>query len=236
MKRILSAVMLLAMCCLLLTGCMCKHEYKDATCTEPTTCTLCGKTQGDPTGHIPSDMVTGELDFDAHTSQSYQFCLVCQESLHSETVDLTSMISGGKFVFTPNQFANGLENYFGGTYTVEQDSLDSGALVSMIYDASGSSIGAIMYLGGGDSLTSDDADSTEVNGMICYWYTEDNGVIVEVMGGILCGCDASLTKEASYTTLSAIINSYGDTYSQNGIIHTVTLNDGDFVFVLAIED
>ena len=105
----------------------------------------------------------------------------------------------------------------------------------MIKSSSGSSIGAIMYLGGGDSLTPDDADSAEINGMICYWYTEDNGIIVEIMGGILCGCDASLNKEASYTTLSAIIDSYGDTYSQNGIIHTVTLNDGDFVFVLAIE-
>lgn len=235
MKRIIYAVLLLAMCCLLLTGCMCKHEWNDATCTTPTTCALCGKTEGDPTGHIPGDMVTGELDFEAKTSQSYQFCLVCSESLHSETVSLTSMTSGSTFIFTPNQFNEGLENYLGGTYTVEQDTLDSGALIAMIYDASGSSVGAIMYLADGENLTEADADSANISGMICYWYTDDNGIIVEIMGGILCGCDASLDEEASYTTLSAIIDAYGDTYTKNGIVYTVTLNDGDFVFVLAID-
>ena len=235
MKRIISALLLVAMCCLLLTGCMCKHEWKDATCTTPTTCTLCNKTEGEPTGHIPGDLVSGEIDFASKTSLSYQRCRICSEYLSNETVSLTSMVNGSHFIFTPNQFNDGMESYYAGTYTMETDTLDSGALISMIYDASGSSIGAIMYLNGGDSLTMSDADSALINGMICYWYTEDNAVIIDAMTGLLCGCDASYDEQGALNALSAMIDAYPDTYTTNGFNYTVTLNDGDFVFLISID-
>lgn len=36
---------------MILTGCQCKHEWKEATCTEPKICTKCGETEGEPLGH-----------------------------------------------------------------------------------------------------------------------------------------------------------------------------------------
>ena len=36
---------------LLLTACSCKHEWKEATCTTPKTCSLCNETEGEPLGH-----------------------------------------------------------------------------------------------------------------------------------------------------------------------------------------
>ena len=36
---------------MILTGCQCKHEWKEATCTEPKTCGKCGETEGEPSGH-----------------------------------------------------------------------------------------------------------------------------------------------------------------------------------------
>lgn len=45
---ILTAVLLVA---LLLTGCQCKHEWADATCEVPKTCTKCGETEGEALGH-----------------------------------------------------------------------------------------------------------------------------------------------------------------------------------------
>lgn len=36
---------------LLFVGCSCTHEWEDATCTTPKTCTKCGKTEGEPLGH-----------------------------------------------------------------------------------------------------------------------------------------------------------------------------------------
>lgn len=46
------AVVFLGLCFLLiLSGCACKHEWKEATCTEPRICSKCGETEGEALGH-----------------------------------------------------------------------------------------------------------------------------------------------------------------------------------------
>ncbi|MDO5444427.1 MAG: peptidylprolyl isomerase [Eubacteriales bacterium] len=50
MKKILAVVLVLVMA-FMLCGCCLKHEFAPATCTEPETCTKCGKTQGEALGH-----------------------------------------------------------------------------------------------------------------------------------------------------------------------------------------
>lgn len=40
---------------LLLAGCGCEHEWYTATCTAPKTCSLCGKTEGEPLPHTWED-------------------------------------------------------------------------------------------------------------------------------------------------------------------------------------
>lgn len=40
-----------AFCCLMLTGCHMNHEWQEATCTTPKTCTIGGETEGEPLGH-----------------------------------------------------------------------------------------------------------------------------------------------------------------------------------------
>lgn len=37
--------------CIVLTGCECKHEWTDATCSEPKTCSKCGEVEGEPLEH-----------------------------------------------------------------------------------------------------------------------------------------------------------------------------------------
>jgi len=52
MKRSIVLLIALAMvCCVVLTGCQCKHEWADATCTAPKTCSKCSETEGEPLGH-----------------------------------------------------------------------------------------------------------------------------------------------------------------------------------------
>ena len=48
LSLILALVLVLT---LVLAGCGCKHEWKDATCTDPKTCSLCGVTEGEKLGH-----------------------------------------------------------------------------------------------------------------------------------------------------------------------------------------
>lgn len=49
-KKIVFGVICLALSTLLLTGC-CEHEWVEATCTEPKTCSVCGATEGEAVGH-----------------------------------------------------------------------------------------------------------------------------------------------------------------------------------------
>lgn len=51
MKRRLYILALALVCVLALAGCQCEHEWKDATCDTPKTCTLCDATEGAPLGH-----------------------------------------------------------------------------------------------------------------------------------------------------------------------------------------
>ena len=51
MKKRIVILTILALFLLTLTGCQCKHEWKEATCTSPKICSLCEETEGEPLGH-----------------------------------------------------------------------------------------------------------------------------------------------------------------------------------------
>lgn len=51
MKKISSILTAFILTALLLTGCQCKHEWVDATCETPKTCTKCSETEGEALGH-----------------------------------------------------------------------------------------------------------------------------------------------------------------------------------------
>lgn len=49
-KRITLFCIVVMFCCFL-SGCQCEHEWIDANCTTPKTCSLCDDTEGEPIGH-----------------------------------------------------------------------------------------------------------------------------------------------------------------------------------------
>ena len=53
-----------------LSGCCLSHEWEEATCTAPETCTKCGETQGEPTGH----------KWEEATCTQPEICSVCEET------------------------------------------------------------------------------------------------------------------------------------------------------------
>ena len=58
-KKIL-VVLLVCFVLLCFSSCKCKHEWAEATCTEPMTCSLCGEKQGEPLGHKWSEATCTE--------------------------------------------------------------------------------------------------------------------------------------------------------------------------------
>ncbi len=55
MKKYLYTVLLLALIVFLLTACSCEHEWQNATCSAPVTCSKCGETAGEPLPHTWKD-------------------------------------------------------------------------------------------------------------------------------------------------------------------------------------
>ncbi len=56
--KVFSLLLVLVMLLSLLAACECKHEWKDATCEKPKTCSLCGKTEGEKLAHKWADATT----------------------------------------------------------------------------------------------------------------------------------------------------------------------------------
>ena len=52
MKKSLILIVLVLVCTLVLTGCFCQHEWAEANCVSPKTCTKCEKTEGEALGHV----------------------------------------------------------------------------------------------------------------------------------------------------------------------------------------
>ena len=93
MKKRIVILTILALFLLTLTGCQCKHEWKEATCTSPKICSLCEETEGEPLGHSWVDTACaapktcsacGEIEGEAlahtFTGGNYQdptLCTVC---------------------------------------------------------------------------------------------------------------------------------------------------------------
>lgn len=65
-KKLGMAALLLAVV-LELTGCQCEHEWAEADCLNPKTCTKCGETEGEPVGHHWSEA----------TCEAPETCTVC---------------------------------------------------------------------------------------------------------------------------------------------------------------
>ena len=69
-KKIMQVIFTLGLLSILFTGCCLSHEWQEATCTNPKTCSKCGKTEGDALGH----------SWQEATCTEPQTCSVCGET------------------------------------------------------------------------------------------------------------------------------------------------------------
>ena len=129
MKKRIVILSLFLICLSLLAGCMCQHEWTEATCSAAKTCSKCEKTEGAPLGHvwyaatctapktcsvcdetegIPLEHTPGEkqetFDFIAATKTAEEFCSVCNTAIGTSSSPLTSFIGNKRFLFTPREF------------------------------------------------------------------------------------------------------------------------------------
>lgn len=115
---------------ILLSGCMCQHEWinadcinpktcrncgktvgetlphtwLEATCEEPITCSYCAQTDGAPLGHQEGDWEFLETDFNSAEQHYGKYCRTCGKLTISESRKMDSLIEGNDFLLNPEQF------------------------------------------------------------------------------------------------------------------------------------
>lgn len=105
MKKILFLFIVSA--AFMLSGC-CKHEWKEATCTEPKTCILCGETEGESLGHSEGEWVTIVEPTCEETGLQTISCIVCNETLYKEDLKAVGHAEGDWETLTePNCMVEG---------------------------------------------------------------------------------------------------------------------------------
>lgn len=128
MKRILPICFA---CILMFTGCGCKHEWIEATCTTPKTCSLCKQTEGTPVSHswsdatckapktcdtcgttegeqlphIPGEWTTFRTEYVTAQSLMVQQCKDCGEILGENIIVLEQMHDGTHFLLSAEDYA-----------------------------------------------------------------------------------------------------------------------------------
>ena len=116
---------------LLLCGCCLSHEWVDASCTAPKTCSKCGKTEGEPLGHQWKEatcmeaknctlcgLTEGEKlehtfgeeeirnpNYVEGTATYVRTCTHCAEQSETEK-EITQFVDQGVFLMTPEEFSD----------------------------------------------------------------------------------------------------------------------------------
>lgn len=134
MKHRLSVCLLFICILFILTGCGCKHEWIEVTCTTPKTCSLCNETEGTPVSHswsnatctapktcdtcgitegellphTPGEWTTFRTEYVTAKSLMVQQCKDCGEILDENIILLEQMHDGTHFLLSAEDYAERL--------------------------------------------------------------------------------------------------------------------------------
>ena len=134
MKQQIVLLTVLLLCICLMTGCQCEHDWIDATCTTPKTCSKCNETEGTAPGHVWNDANCTEAkkcsacgltegnalghtpgteqevcDIVRCTITTEQYCTTCNACLNQNVAPIESLIQNDMFLFTPEEFMTRME-------------------------------------------------------------------------------------------------------------------------------
>ena len=171
MKKLVLLTLVLAMV-LTMVGCGCKHQWEDATCTAPKTCSLCGETEGDVLEHTPGQMELASVDTDALTVTYQQVCTGCGMVLDTQEGTTGLAPVDGKFVLSPNEWNACLTsniNAMGAsqTYLPCISENEDDAIVHGIVTLSGITAAMSYYDADGNVLTTGQADDRNLIYNLC---------------------------------------------------------------------
>ena len=134
MKKVLTLIAVLCMAVMVFTGCFestpaCEHNWTEATCTAPQTCSLCGETDGEALGHTEETITGTAATCTTAGLTDGKKCSVCGEITVQQTTiaakDHTEeTVAGTPATCTEPGLTDGKKCSVCGVTTVEQTSID----------------------------------------------------------------------------------------------------------------
>ena len=139
MKKVLSLIAILCMSLVFFVGCdflsqftktPCEHNWVDATCTEPKTCSECGETDGEPNGHTEETIAGKAATCTEAGLTEGKKCTVCGETTVQQTViaalgHTEEIIAGTAATCTEAGQTDGKKCTVCGVTTVQQTVIDA---------------------------------------------------------------------------------------------------------------
>ena len=88
MKRKLCYLLIVALCTLSLVACGCEHEWSEATCTTPKTCSKCGESTGEVSHQLGEWEITKAAEY-RKSGEKIQKCVVCNTVVNTKSYSLS---------------------------------------------------------------------------------------------------------------------------------------------------
>jgi len=193
------------------------HEWQNATCTEPKTCTRCGETEGAALGHKWSDWeVTSEATA-VQDGVRTRICTICG-STENENFGLEVLHKDGYFLMSPKEFGERLDSKLIGqdaTMYYNMNGMSCGITGSMDLGQykKGEAIASILFSSKEGTLDISEKDSKSIHLIAAKFFTTDSDKIVDTMLGIIQTCDGSVDDTGARSIGRSIIAA-----AQNGDI------------------
>ena len=139
MKKVLSLIAILCLALVCFAGCdifnqptepTCEHEWADATCTAPKTCSLCGATDGEALGHTEETVAGTAATCTESGMTDGKKCTVCGETIVEQTAisalgHTEETVAGTPATCTEPGMTDGKKCTTCGVTTAEQTAIDA---------------------------------------------------------------------------------------------------------------
>lgn len=167
MKRTVLTTGLVLVLALCLSACGCRHEWVEATCVSPRTCSICGITEGEMLSHEPGQWRIAESDYVHAENHLVRPCTGCGALLEEYTAKMDSLHNDWGFHLSAEDFAERLmaeiQQLQGGAgeYTAQIVSEDGKAQLNIVYTEFGfrETAAELTFGIGGDELDFDRKDT-----------------------------------------------------------------------------
>lgn len=247
MKKRISLLLILAICfSAVLSGCGCDHQWAEATCTTPKTCTLCEKTEGEALGHNKGEWETGVEATIFSAGTRIRPCTNCGMALTTERYELVKYFEGDKFLFSPAEFTQKYQDFAGKLASnVKAEGMDNEGEYALVFSLANEKLCAV-FSKEEVAVKTSEKDERGINQLAVVFTAEtavnDAEGVAEAIIIYFLSLDPSLSVEDAGLMTTTIFNGIAynsekiSVVNKNGLVHTLTVDDNaTFYLITSIE-